>query len=86
MWEGAKLGFAYLLPYFHYDLLYGSIGAAIALLSWVYLSSVIMLFGAQFTAVLHRAHLYDPPQKDSESTLDEAPSLIVPEAADVVDQ
>src|SRR4030095_176421 len=24
-WEGAKFGFSFLLPYFHYDLLYGSI-------------------------------------------------------------
>jgi YihY family inner membrane protein len=59
LWEGAKFGFAYLLPYFHYDLLYGSIGAGVALLSWVYMSSVIMLFGAQFTALLHRDHLYE---------------------------
>jgi len=58
LWEGAKFGFAYLLPYFHYDLLYGSIGAGVALLSWVYLSSVIMLYGAQYTALLHRDHLF----------------------------
>ena len=30
LWEGAKFGFSFLLPYFHYDLLYGSIGAAVA--------------------------------------------------------
>jgi membrane protein len=65
LWEGAKFGFAYLLPYFHYDLLYGSIGAGVAVLSWVYLSSLIMLFGAQFTAILHRDHLYS--KKSSES-------------------
>jgi membrane protein len=58
LWEGAKFAFAYLLPYFHYDLLYGSIGATVAVLSWVYLSSVIMLFGAQFTALVHREHLF----------------------------
>ncbi|MEK6322740.1 MAG: YihY/virulence factor BrkB family protein [Acidobacteriota bacterium] len=58
-WEAAKFGFAFLLPYFHYDLLYGSIGAGVALLTWVYLSSVIMLFGAQFTALLHRDHLFN---------------------------
>src|SRR5256714_9813923 len=63
LWEAAKFGFAYLLPYFHYDLLYGSIGAAVALLSWVYLSSVIMLFGAQFTALVHRDHLYEGSHK-----------------------
>ena len=63
LWEAAKFGFAYLLPYFHYDLLYGSIGAAVALLTWVYLSSVIMLFGAQFTALLHRDHLFEASER-----------------------
>lgn len=62
-WEAAKFGFAFLLPYFHYDLLYGSIGAGVALLTWVYLSSVIMLFGAQFTALLHRDHLFNASEK-----------------------
>ncbi len=59
MWEGAKFGFAYLIPYFEYDVLYGSIGAGVAVLSWVYFSSNIMLFGAQFTALLHRQHLFN---------------------------
>jgi membrane protein len=67
LWESAKFGFAYLLPYFHYDLLYGSIGAAVALLTWVYLSSIIMLFGAQFTALLHRDHLLNPALRQSEA-------------------
>lgn len=76
LWEGAKIGFALLLPYFHYDLLYGSIGAAVTLLSWVYFSSVIMLYGAQFTALLHREHLYEtvdkkPPVNTDELRVDE---------------
>ncbi|HEU4391444.1 MAG TPA: YhjD/YihY/BrkB family envelope integrity protein, partial [Blastocatellia bacterium] len=57
--------FAHLLPYFHYELLYGSIGAAIALLSWAYISSGIMLFGAQFTALLHREHLFESSRSAS---------------------
>jgi YihY family inner membrane protein len=76
LWEGAKLGFAYLLPYFHYDLLYGSIGAGIALLSWVYLSSVIMLFGAQFTALLHRDHLFQTPENYPDPSVDESPTVL----------
>ncbi|MBI3651107.1 MAG: YihY/virulence factor BrkB family protein [Acidobacteria bacterium] len=76
LWEGAKFGFAYLLPYFHYDLLYGSIGAGIALLSWVYLSSVIMLFGAQFTALLHRDHLFTNGKPESEPTQEESPPAL----------
>lgn len=66
LWEAAKFGFSFLLPYFHYDLLYGSIGAAVALLTWVYMSSVIMLFGAQFTALLHREHLFLQAEQRSE--------------------
>ena len=69
LWEGAKFGFAYLLPYFHYDLLYGSIGAGVAVLSWIYLSSIILLFGAQFTALLHRDHLFEASYKKSTGEL-----------------
>jgi membrane protein len=75
LWEAAKFGFALLLPYFHYDLLYGSIGAAVALLTWVYLSSVIMLFGAQFTALLHREHLFNASEKRVHRTTDEQPAV-----------
>ncbi|MEW6737649.1 MAG: YihY/virulence factor BrkB family protein [Acidobacteriota bacterium] len=53
LWEIARHGFALLLPYFHYDLVYGSIGAGVALLSWVYISSLIMLFGAQLSGILY---------------------------------
>lgn len=66
LWEGAKFGFSYLLPHFHYELLYGSIGAVVALLTWVYMSSGIMLLGAQFTALLHRDHLYEGGSRISE--------------------
>ncbi len=59
LWEMAKYAFAWTLPYFHYDLLYGSIGAGVALLTWGYLSSLIMLFGAQLTAVLHCRSLFE---------------------------
>jgi membrane protein len=75
LWEAAKFGFAFLLPYFHYDLLYGSIGAAVALLTWVYLSSVIMLFGAQFTALLHRDHLFVAAERRDLHKTDEQPAI-----------
>lgn len=76
LWEGAKFVFAYLLPYLHYDLLYGSVGIAIALLTWVYVSSLIMLFGAQFTALLHREHLF-------EASLSKSGALIKPPTGDL---
>jgi membrane protein len=56
LWELAKYIFAWSLNYFHYDQIYGSVGAVVAVLTWSYVSSLIMLFGAQLTAVFHREH------------------------------
>src|SRR5712692_4208540 len=56
LWEAAKYLFAWSLNYFHYDEIYGPVGAAVAVLTWSYVSSLILLFGAQLTAVFHREH------------------------------
>ncbi len=56
LWEAAKYFFAWSLHYFHYDQIYGSVGAVVAVLTWGYVSSLILLFGAQLTAVFHYEH------------------------------
>jgi membrane protein len=56
LWEIAKYIFAWSLNFFHYDQIYGSVGAVVAVLTWSYVSSLILLFGAQLTAVFHREH------------------------------
>jgi membrane protein len=56
LWEIAKYIFAGSLQYFHYDEIYGSVGAVVAVLTWSYVSSLIMLFGAQLTATFHYEH------------------------------
>ena len=56
LWEMAKYIFAWSVNYFHYDQIYGSVGAVVAVLTWSYVSSLIMLFGAQLTAVFHYEH------------------------------
>jgi len=56
LWELAKYVFAWSLNYFHYDQIYGSVGAVVAVLTWGYVSSLILLFGAQLTAVFHYEH------------------------------
>jgi membrane protein len=62
LWELAKYIFAWSVNYFHYDQIYGSVGAVVAVLTWSYVSSLILLFGAQLTAVFHREHpLYPAP-------------------------
>jgi len=56
LWEASKYIFASSLNYFHYDEIYGPVGAVVAVLTWSYVSSLILLFGAQLTAVFHREH------------------------------
>lgn len=66
LWEVAKYVFAWSLNYFHYDQIYGSVGAVVAVLSWTYVSSLILLFGAQLTAVFHREHPHYPDPKPAD--------------------
>jgi len=56
LWESAKYVFAGSLQYFHYDQIYGSVGAVVAVLTWSYVSSLILMFGAQLSVVLHQEH------------------------------
>jgi membrane protein len=53
-WEAARSGFALMLPFFNYRQVYGSIGVVVALMTWAYLSSAVMLFGAQVSRALYR--------------------------------
>jgi YihY family inner membrane protein len=57
LWESAKYGFAWSVNYFHYDQIYGPVGAVVAVLTWGYVSSLVLLFGAQLTGVFHREHI-----------------------------
>jgi membrane protein len=56
LWELSKYVFAWSLQYFHYDQIYGSVGAVVAVLTWSYVSSLILMFGAQLSVVLHQEH------------------------------
>jgi membrane protein len=60
LWEASKYGFAWSVNYFHYDQIYGSVGAVVAVLTWGYVSSLVLLFGAQLTGVFHREHFEIP--------------------------
>jgi membrane protein len=63
LWEVAKYVFASSLNYFHYDQIYGSVGAVVAVLTWSYVSSLILLFGAQLTSVFHYEHPFSATDK-----------------------
>jgi membrane protein len=53
MWFFVTMLFGwYLQHYADYSVIYGSLGAAIALLVWMYLISLVILIGAEFNAML----------------------------------
>jgi membrane protein len=53
MWFSSTLLFGfYLQHYADYSIIYGSLGAAIALLVWMYMVSLVVLVGAEFNAML----------------------------------
>lgn len=74
-WELAKAGFAMYLRsgLGNYQFVYGSLGALIALMVWIYLSNLISLFGAYLVAGLDQR--FEPVQEK-----------LVPEAAAEVGQ
>jgi membrane protein len=50
-WLLATLGFSWYVSHVaNYNVLYGSVGAGLALLVWMYVLSVVMLFGCEFNA------------------------------------
>jgi membrane protein len=53
LWFSSTLLFGfYLQHYADYGVIYGSLGAAIALLVWMYMVSLVILIGAEFNAML----------------------------------
>jgi membrane protein len=53
LWFSSTLMFGwYLQHYADYSIIYGSLGAAIALLVWMYMVSLVVLVGAEFNAML----------------------------------
>ena len=56
LWLLATSGFAwYVRHIWHYNVMYGSVGAGIALLVWMYLISAIALMGCEFNAEYERS-------------------------------
>jgi membrane protein len=58
LWLGATSGFAWYARHIgHYNVMYGSVGAGIALLVWMYLLAIIALIGCEFNAEYERASI-----------------------------
>lgn len=62
LWEAAKHLFTlYVAAFPGYSIVYGSLGAAAALLAWIYYSAAVLLLGAEVTALLDGPAKARPP-------------------------
>ena len=62
LWLLAMVVFGwYVRKFTNYNVLYGSVGTSIALLSWMYLLAAIALFGCEFNAEYERMRLHAEP-------------------------
>ena len=65
LWLVATSGFAWYVRHIgHYNVMYGSVGAGIALLVWMYLISVIALAGCEFNAEYERSAVLPLPRHE----------------------
>ena len=69
VWLSASLGFSYYVTNFaNYSATYGSIGAIIVLLLYFFISSAVLLFGAEINGVIeHHARQGRPPREQEPS-------------------
>lgn len=70
LWVAASAGLSYYLTNFgNYNEVYGSIGAVIGLLLWLYISAYLILLGAALNVEIHGQNV--PPDRGDTSYLDE---------------
>jgi membrane protein len=62
LWRGAYAGFAWYMRDLSRFSIHGSIGAVVAFMFWIYISSVILLYGVEFTAAYGRLRRRRPEQ------------------------
>jgi membrane protein len=59
LWFASTLVFGFYLRHFaNYDVIYGSVATAIALLLWLYIVSMVVLIGAEFNALRYPRFLF----------------------------
>ncbi len=83
-WAAVSVGFSYYVSNFgNYNQVYGSIGAVIAMLVWLWISSFLILFGAALNAQIERRTKSDStvgsPKPRGQRGADAADTFITPQ-------
>lgn len=70
LWFLATLLFGwYVTRVTNYSVVYGSLGAVIATLVWLYITSLSVLLGAEFNAQIYRSNMKEIPDSSAEAAL-----------------
>jgi len=70
VWVIASVAFGFYVANFgSYDKTYGSLGAVISFLVWLWLSNIAVLFGAEFNAELERGRELQAGMKEAEESI-----------------
>ncbi len=86
-WLGASWGFGQYVSHFgRYDVTYGSIGAVVVLLTWLYISGFLFVIGGEINAILEHAAVEGKDDGARDETdvpppADQRPSFVPPGAA-----
>lgn len=74
-WLVVSIGFRIYLRYFnHYAITYGSFGAVIILMTWFYISGLMLLLGAEINANIERARAEQRPHLKTAANPPESPA------------
>jgi membrane protein len=61
---GSALLSFYLTNYANYDAMYGSLGAVIGMMSWMWMSTIVILFGAELNSEIEHQTAKDSTDGD----------------------
>ena len=77
VWIVASLGFSFYLTNFtNYSVIYGSLGAAFALLLYFYISAAVLLFGAEVNVAIHHCTSDGSIQEEEQRNDHENPEMM----------
>jgi membrane protein len=78
LWEGAKTIYVLVLPWMNLDAAYGPFSVSVGLMIWAFLTGLILLAGAQFSATRHTLRLArkaDLEERRKEAAASSRPNL-----------
>ena len=76
LWEGAKTIYVLVLPWMNLDAAYGPFSVSVGLMIWAFLTGLILLAGAQFSATRHTLRLAHQAEVEEQNKKRDADKVV----------